>query len=175
MSKVYLRAQEPEDYKVSIAWRKDAAIWPLLGGTKYFVSEAYEKKWVENAIFGGNDIKLAICDSETDTYIGNSQLNKIDKINRSADIGILIGDKQYRRGGRGTDAVRQMLSYAFGELGLHRITALILEENTASRRTFSKLGFTEEGMYRDSVFKGRKYRNQVIISLLDYEYFKNNI
>lgn len=175
MSKVYLRALEPEDYKVSIVWRKDEEIWSLLGGTKYFVSEAYEKKWVENSIFCGNDVKLAICDSETNTYIGNIYLNEIDKINRAAEIGILIGNKQYRQGGRGTEAVRQMLSYAFGELGLHRITALILEENMASRRLFSKLGFKEEGMYRDSVFKGGKFKNQVVVSLLAYEFFNENV
>ena len=41
-SRVYLRALEPADYKTSIKWRKDDAIWNMLGGTKYFVSEAYE-------------------------------------------------------------------------------------------------------------------------------------
>lgn len=170
MSKVYLRALEPDDYKVSIKWRKDEDIWPLLGGTKYFVSEAYEKKWVENAIFGTSDIKLAVCDLESNVYIGNVYLIKIDKINRSAHIGILIGNKDFRGSGRGSEAVKLLLNYAFGELGLHRISALILEENLASRKTFAKLGFKEEGMYRDSVFKGGKFRNQILVSLLESEF-----
>ena len=41
--RVYLRAFEPEDYKISIKWRNDDEIWQQLGGVKYFVSEAYEK------------------------------------------------------------------------------------------------------------------------------------
>ena len=52
--RVYLRALEPDDYRVSIKWRKDDEIWDMLGGTKYFVSEAYEKQWVEKAIFESN-------------------------------------------------------------------------------------------------------------------------
>lgn len=41
--KVYLRALEPEDFKVSIEWRKDDEIWSGLSGAKYYVSESYEK------------------------------------------------------------------------------------------------------------------------------------
>lgn len=60
-NRIFLRALEPDDYKVSINWRKDESIWEMLGGTKYFVSEAYEKKWVEETIFSSKDVKLAIC------------------------------------------------------------------------------------------------------------------
>ena len=42
--RIYLRALEPEDYKVSILWRKDPEIWQMVCGPQYFVSEAYEKK-----------------------------------------------------------------------------------------------------------------------------------
>ena len=54
--RIYLRALEPSDYKVSINWRKDDSIWDMLGGTKYYVSEAYEKKWVEDTIFQSKDL-----------------------------------------------------------------------------------------------------------------------
>lgn len=41
--RVYLRALEPEDYKVSIKWRKDDDIWSTVVGTKHFASSEYEK------------------------------------------------------------------------------------------------------------------------------------
>lgn len=41
--RIYLRALEIDDYRISIKWRKDDQIWNMLGGPKYFVSEAYEK------------------------------------------------------------------------------------------------------------------------------------
>ena len=96
MSKrVYLRALEPDDYKVSIKWRKDDEIWDMLGGTKYFVSEAYEKNWVEKAIFASNDLKLAVCLIENNQYIGNVYMTDINMINRSCHSHILIGEHDF--------------------------------------------------------------------------------
>lgn len=93
--RVYLRALEPEDYKVSIKWRKDDEIWDMLGGTKYFVSEAYEKDWVEKTIFNSKDIKLAVCLVENDRYIGNVYMTDINMTNRSCHSHILIGEREY--------------------------------------------------------------------------------
>lgn len=170
MDKVYLRAFEPDDFKTTIHWRKDESLWPLLGSQKHFVSQAYEKKWIEDAINGKNGIKLAVCDKETHQHIGNVYLSKINNTYKSAEIGILIGERAFHGKGYGTAAIRLMLDYAFLELGMHRITALILEDNIASRKTFEKLGFKEEGLLRHSVFKGGQFRNQIAVSLLDYEY-----
>ena len=78
-SRVYLRALELDDYKTSIKWRNDDSIWSQLGGVKYFVSEAYEKKWVEEAIFNPNVIRLAICLKENDLYIGNVYILDINR------------------------------------------------------------------------------------------------
>lgn len=50
-NRVYLRAFELDDYKTTIHWRQDDTIWAMLGGQKYFVSEAYEKKWIEKEFF----------------------------------------------------------------------------------------------------------------------------
>lgn len=74
-SRIYLRAFEPDDYKTSIRWRKDDQIWDMLGGAKYFVSEAYEKKWIEDTIFNSKEIRLAICLKEDDKYIGNAYIS----------------------------------------------------------------------------------------------------
>ena len=85
-NRVYLRAFEPDDYKISIEWRRDPQIWSMLGGTRYYVSSAYEKKWVEDTIAQTKDIKLAICLIENDLYIGNVYIPNI----YIPDIQILI-------------------------------------------------------------------------------------
>ena len=93
-SRVYLRALELDDYKTSIKWRNDDSIWSQLGGVKYFVSEAYEKKWVEEAIFNPNVIRLAICLKENDLYIGNVYILDINLIDRKGNSHIFIGNKE---------------------------------------------------------------------------------
>lgn len=168
--RVYLRALEPEDYKRSVVWRNDDEIWSMLGGRKYYVSEAYEQKWVNDAIFNSRDIRLAVCDAETDTYIGNVYLTDIDYVNKSAESHILIGDKDYWGKGIATDAYRLLLEYAFEELGLNRIEALVLDTNTASIRMHKKCGYMEEGIKRSSIYKNGTYHNQIILSILRSEY-----
>lgn len=55
-----------------------------------------------------------------------------------------------RRNGRGlaTGAVGEVVSYAFGELGLHRVEAATLVDNIASQRVLEKNGFDRIGLAR---------------------------
>lgn len=168
--RVYLRALEPEDYKISIEWRNDDEIWNMLGGRKYFVSSAYEKKWVEESIYNSKDVRLAVCLKQNDLYIGNVYLTDIDNVNRSAISHVLIGNKKYWGKGIALEATKQLLKFAFEELGLHRITALILQSNIGSLKMHEKCGYKEEGILRDSIWKNGKFQNQVVMSILDYEF-----
>ena len=168
--RVYLRALEPDDYKTSITWRKDDEIWDMLGGTKYFVSEAYEKSWVEKTIFDSKDLKLAVCLKENNKYIGNVYMTDINMINRSCHSHVLIGDKDYWGKGYAREALMLAIDYMFKERNIHRIQANILESNTASLRMHEKCGYKIEGILRDAVYKAGKYQNQYVLSLLNSEY-----
>ena len=55
-----------------------------------------------------------------------------------------------RRNGHGiaTGAVGEILAYAFGELGLHRVEAATLVDNVPSQRVLEKNGFEKIGLAR---------------------------
>lgn len=164
--RVYLRALEPEDYKTSIKWRKDDEIWKMLGGTKYFVSEAYEKKWVENTIVESKDLKLAVCLFENDKYIGNVYMTDINMINRSCESHILIGERDYWGQGYAREALMLACKYMFEERNMHRIQANIIESNKSSLRMHEKCGYKIDGILRDAVYKAGRYQNMYVLSLL---------
>lgn len=168
--RIYLRALELDDYKVSINWRNDDTISSLLGGPKYFVSSETEKQWVQNTINQNKDIKLAICTIEDHKYIGNVYLTNIDYVNRKAKSHILIGNHEYWNGGYGTEAMHLLLDYAFNHKNLRRIEALVLDDNIGSQKMHEKLGYIKEGVLRESVYKDGVYKNQIIYSLLKKEY-----
>lgn len=165
-SRVYLRALEPEDYKTSIRWRKDDQIWEMLGGTKYFVSEAYEKKWVEDTIFSSKDLKLAICLCEDDRYIGNVYMTDFNMINRTCHSHVLIGEKNCWGKGYAREALMQAIEYVVKERGIQRIEALILETNKQSLRMHEKCGYVLEGVKRNAVYKNGYFHNQCIVAYL---------
>ena len=169
--RVYLRAFEPEDYKTSIKWRNDDEIWQQLGGVKYFVSEAYEKKWVEEAIFNPNTIRLAICLKENDLYIGNVYVLDINLVDRKGNSHIFIGNKDCWGKGYATEAYNLLLDYVFCERGFHRIGAHVLESNQASIALHKKCGFRQDGVFRKATFKNGNWQNQLIFSIGEEEYF----
>ena len=162
--RIYLRALEPSDYKVSINWRKDDSIWDMLGGTKYYVSEAYEKKWVEDTIFQSKDLKLAVCLCENDRYIGNVYMTDFNMINRSCHSHVLIGEKDCWGKGYAGEALLQAIKYVVEERGIQRIEALILESNVQSLRMHEKCGYVLEGVKRKAIYKNGKFHNQYIVA-----------
>lgn len=168
--KVFLRALELEDYKTTFQWRNDNEIWEMVGGPKYFVSSEYERNWVANTINNTKDIRLGICDIENGVLIGLANLYELDWINRSGRISTMIGDKKYWSAGYATDAMKQFLDFAFNERGLNRLWTIILESNKASQKVALKCGVKHEGVLRNSIYKGGKYHNQVLFSILRHEY-----
>lgn len=165
--RIYLRALELDDYRTSIKWRNDDEIWNMVAGSKYFVSEAYEKKWVEDAIFNSaNNLTLAICMKGTDEHIGYVYLNNIDWKNRSAFFAKLIGEKEFWGKGLAKEATLLMLYHGFYVLGLNRIEARQLCDNKSSIKVNEKCGFKTEGTLRKAIFKNGGYKDLNLMSII---------
>ena len=153
--RVYLRALEPDDYRTTIAWRTDDEIWEMVVGRKYFVSQEYERRWMERVVSGDpREVKLAVCTVKDGRHIGNVYLTEIDFVQRSARSGILLGDKSFWNGGYGTEATLLLLHHAMMDLGLERVEARQLCSNRASIRMHEKCGYVTEGVMRSAALKG---------------------
>lgn len=170
--RVYLRALEPEDYLVTSEWRKDEEIQNMVGGTKYFVSKEKERQWIMNTIQDNNRMVLGICLKENDKLIGTVNIQEIDWINRSGHVPILLGDKKEWGKGYASEARFLALKFAFEERGLHRVWALVLEDNIPSLKLHEKCGFVRGGIFRDSVYKGGCFHNQIYLDLLKKDFDK---
>jgi RimJ/RimL family protein N-acetyltransferase len=63
-----------------------------------------------------------------------------------------------------------MLDHLFFQIGVHRVYGYWLESHYASIRMAEKLGFRQEGILRDSVFKNGEFINVAVLSVLSSEY-----
>ncbi|MFK4083434.1 GNAT family N-acetyltransferase [Kribbella sp. NPDC020789] len=72
--------------------------------------------------------------------------------------------------GYATDAAKVMLRFAFGTLGLHRVTAAIGPENAASIAVVKRIGFSYEGHLREHVFTNGAWRDSLLYSILENEF-----
>jgi [ribosomal protein S5]-alanine N-acetyltransferase len=107
----------------------------------------------------------AVADASTDRCLGMVNYHDGHIRSKRVTIGYIV-DPARRRQGIGVEAVSAMLAYCFGELGLHRVQALIHPDNMASRGLAEKLGFRCEGLLRDNLRVGDEWRDDMLYALL---------
>ncbi len=97
--------------------------------------------------------------------VGYIQLHEIAWIHRRAEIGILIGESQYWGQGIGRDAVQLILKYAFEELNLRKLKAVVEHKNIGSRRVFESVGFSLEATLKAEDYFDGEYVNACIYTI----------
>ena len=169
--KVFLRGFNISDNEKIYPWLLEKKNQSHTCGNSYFASKDYVQKWLEGKIFGSKDVYMAICLSETEEIIGYTSINDIDHRNRKAvGGGILIGNKEYCNTGIAIEAMNLVIKHVFEELNINLLWTYVLEEHLAAIRNCEKVGFKKTGVLPQSVYKGGKYHNQVILCILKEEY-----
>ena len=112
------------------------------------------------------DLVMAILENEQFAHIGNISLQNIHWIDRSAEIAFILGERAFWGKGVMYEAGKLMITHGFKMLNLHRIYCGTAQENTGMRRLADKLGFSEEGVRLDAIFKNGRYSNIVEYGLL---------
>jgi RimJ/RimL family protein N-acetyltransferase len=74
-------------------------------------------------------------------HIGNCTCYDIDEKKGEAQLGILIGDRDYWDKGYGADTVNTMVDHVFQTTGLHRLYLKTLDRNLRAQKCFQKCGF----------------------------------
>ena len=101
------------------------------------------------------------CKENPDTIIGTVCLHNIMKMPYYiSEIGYKF-DNHYWHHGYAREAISFVRSIAFGPLGLHKIFARCVPENTPSRKLLLAIGFTEEGIERDCTLIQGKWRDHI--------------
>jgi len=123
----------------------------------------------QNAAKGGRDgATFAI---EVDgKYIGGCGLFGFSETDRTAELGIGIGDKAYWNKGYGREAVGLLLDYAFRLRNWRRVWLRVWGNNERGIRAYRACGFVEEGRLRDHVWSAGAYYDLVVMGILREEW-----
>ena len=157
--KIKLRSKYFEDTLNDYRWRRDEELCRLDAAPLMQISlEDYQKLIVEQPIHPTGSCQFAIVTMEG-KHIGNCSYFNIDSVNHQAEIGIMIGEKEYWGKGCATEAIRLISNYAFITLNLHKLTAGCYRANAASSKAFEKAGFIEEGMRKAHMFYDGTYQD----------------
>jgi RimJ/RimL family protein N-acetyltransferase len=165
--RVYLRAIEPGDLDACHRWINDREITRHLAIPPWPVSRLAEQAWLESRARGGTDTDhtLAVCLKNGDRHIGNVGLHGVNWRHRTANVGILIGEKDCWDQGLGAEAVGLLCRFAFRNLGLRKISLCVFSSNPRARRCYEKCGFQVEGVLPQEYLIDGEYVDDIRMAL----------
>ena len=152
--RVYLRPPRARDWK---AWSQ------IRGESREFL-KPWEPSWPTDALSRrvyARRLRRQVADWRHDdgysffvfqqkdnTLLGGASLSNVRRgVAQMASLGYWIGERYARRGFM-TEAVVTLINFAFFDLALHRLEAVCLPHNKASRRLLENTGFFQEGIAR---------------------------
>ncbi len=171
---IRFRSAEKTDIPLFMEWINDPEVTE--GLTIYLPMGLWEEEeWFDGLAKrpqAERPLAVEMRDGDGWRLIGNSGFHDIDAIARSAEVGIMLGDKSIWNQGYGTKVMRLLLKHGFEALNLNRIQLYVYEKNIWAIRAYEKVGFVHEGRRREAHYKNGKYEDILIMSVLRSEWKK---
>ena len=162
-----LRAVEPSDVDFLFLLESELDIASAGFGTvpvsRQMISE-YVRNYTAD-IFESKELRLIIVDAATGQAAGTVDIADFNPRDRRGFVGIAVAPA-FRGRGLALDALNELCSLAYSELGMHQLAAVVAYDNEASRRLFEKAGFRQCGQLRSWVRRGASYCDAAIYQRL---------
>ncbi len=167
--KVYLRPMAAEENLLTYAWflacdpqSQSCHELPLTTPENY-MDKVKERK------FDRESGQFVIVRLEDRQIVGKIIYMHLNMLNRSAELGYLVGP-DYQREGYGEEGLSLLIGHLFNELNLNKVYAQTASFNKASVKLLESLNFKLDGTLRQHhYYKGDMY-DDLVYSLLKFEY-----
>ena len=165
LSPVSINDDDADKY---IKWMNDKNVAVAFGQYNNIISQESDLKWLYEP---PNDMqRYAMVLLDGDVLIGSISIHNIDNLNRTAFIGIFIGEEEYRNKGYGAEAVRLLIEYGINTLNINNIALTVHADNYAAIACYKKVGFKEVGRLSEWVFKDGQYIDKIYMGILAREF-----
>ena len=163
-----LRIPEKNDISVWYEWFNDPEVFEFLrvencswqDEQDYFNFQHYTLKM----------LTLVILEKKTQKILGNISLEILPENPHIAQLGLVIGEKNFWGKGLGTAVTREMIDVAFGNekysgLGVEKIQLDVFSENIPAQKVYEKCGFQKIGTSHKFYEKNGKYIDVILYEL----------
>jgi RimJ/RimL family protein N-acetyltransferase len=171
-TKVVLTSACREDVPAYLRWITDPELNVFLLDYGKVSTLEQEYAWYDDVVAKASShhlVQLAIRLAGDQKLIGNCCLGDINYREGTAEVAILVGEKEYHSKGYGSEALYLLCRYGFDKLNLHTILLRHLSINTRGDKAYRKIGFREFGCFRESVVRDRVRYDMVYMDLLESE------
>lgn len=143
-----------------LLWLNDPLVTKYIGRSelKKTISLKNLKNYYKTTIRSKNCIFFAIYSKKTNLFIGTAKIKFLviaGRIEKVADLGLMIGERSCWGQGYGTDALQALSRYAFKRLNARKLTGGTMGPNKGMIKAFLKVGFKREGCLKKQIpFEG---------------------
>jgi len=169
---IYLRAPTERDWRAYVdvrsASRKFLEPWEPTWPPDALGREAYFRRLNRYAADWRDDVghSFFIFRNSDDALLGGISVSNVRRgVAQCGTLGYWIGEAHARQGHM-TEALRLVVEFCFGHLGLHRIEAACLPHNEPSQRLLRRAGFTQDGYARKYLKIRGEWHDHLLFSLL---------
>ena len=170
---IYLSPISLDDGPLYIKWLSNPEISNNLHNTSKIFNIVSENDWISNTLKNGDYI-FSIIRKSDDSLIGNIGFNEINNIDRTATLGIFIGDADNQNKGYGSEAIRALIKYGFDVLNLNNIDLHVFDFNERAIACYKKVGFKEYGRRHKSYYLNGVYHDDIYMEILRDNYYEKN-
>ena len=155
--RIFLEALDHEEFSVAyVEWMRDEEVLRYLTGRTKAYSHEELKEYIAKTNENPSECLFGIFLKESGVHIGNIKIGGIDPMEKTANVGLLIGNKSMRGKGYATEAIELITRFAFDRLNLTRLTAGMVADNIGSFKAFIKAGYEAmEHSGRQETLNGR--------------------
>ncbi|CCU83509.1 GNAT family N-acetyltransferase [Mesotoga sp. BH458_6_3_2_1] len=123
--------------------------------------------WLQSA--AKNNIELIV--EFKSERAGQIRLTDIDYRHQKAQFGILIA-KDFQGKGIAFGSSKIFIEYVFRNLPINKIYLELFANNIPAFKLYEKLGFSEEGRFRQEYFKRGEFKDTIRMSILREKWIK---
>lgn len=130
------------------------------------VQEYVRKNWDSPAsILFGIFLK-----NDPNPFVGTIRISDIDFFHCLANVGVCLFAKRAWKKGYAIEAMKEVVTYAFGNIGLHYLEAGAWSENTNSFELFRRAGFLETHRIKDKYRFRDEFKEVVYLGAVNRDF-----
>jgi RimJ/RimL family protein N-acetyltransferase len=169
--RLYLRPLVPADADGPyLRWFNDAEVCRYNSHHVFPYRREDALAYIEKVTNSHRELVLAIVQRSDQRHIGNISLQVVDLVSRTAELAIVIGEKDCWGEGFSKEAAQALVQHGFATMNLHRISCNTPIDNIPMRKLAGALGMQQEGIRRQALFKDGRYLDLVEYGILRNEY-----
>lgn len=171
-----LRPLQVEDYKEMYEnWAKKeeaCRYFPFYPADNIEVYKEKVSGWVKN-YRNPYYFQWVIEEKNTSRLVGIINLGNVDQIKKMSDVCYILSPDEWGKGIM-TEVLREVLHYAFCNVGLEKVQAEVFDGNIASAAVLRKCGMKFERREKELYYKDQKYFDVDVFSINQEEYIRNH-